>query len=163
MASGGHYKAIGRYGWKLIVGLGIIAALVVSVIQLRDRLSGTPDYVGSVAQRDGAQDFIEFLESHDGSVVKLDVSCDSSPGGTCESTETVDLWVAPDGVENAETPYAIDTVTDATSDVQVDNGEFGAGGLVIKGRFSVLVKGELGSTLPGVQNIQLRGLSAEAD
>ena len=50
---------------------------------------------------------------------------------------------------------------DPSGDVQVDNGRFGAGNLVVKGPFAVLVEGMKGSTPEEVSVISLRGLRTE--
>jgi sulfur transfer protein SufE len=61
--------------------------------------------------------------------------------------------------EGCEGAYWIEI--DPSGDVQVDNGSFGAGNLVVKGPFSVLVEGMKGSAPPDVNVVSLRGLGAE--
>lgn len=139
---------------------------------------GTPTFSGRIEEQDTAQDFVDFLNDHDDEVVELDVECvpfDEPAWCTQADSETYTEYgqFGGDAGDAAsllevftETPcaasqdwcdgtYWVFPILLNGSDERVDNGEFGAGALVVKGEFKVAMYGGLGSKPAAVDNVTI--------
>jgi hypothetical protein len=165
----------------IIASLIAITGGILGIVKWFNDRQGMPSFEGSVTTRDQARDLVSFLNDHDGEVVKLDVSCGpyremSRPDSGCngnlgpedapviprdgEQVAAMELFTkttcpADDARARCDGTYWTVMRVGADDDEQVDNGSFGAGGLVVKGVFKALVRGAIGSAPPGVQVVEL--------
>jgi hypothetical protein len=157
-----------KIAWAIVGGLAVLVGLVTGVLTLRDKFTGPPTFNAMIESTDQSVDFVNFLKSNDGKQVHLDVTCkysstachvpssnESLPGETILVLYT--QHPCSDMFECTSGAYWLNLTKDPTSNVQINNGQYGAGSLVVKGPFSVAVEGQLGSNPPDVTNVTLRG------
>jgi hypothetical protein len=156
--------------WAVVAGVGVLVGLVTGLFTLRDKLTGPPTFQSMIESTDQAADFASFLKDSDGKQVQLDVTCkwsstachwaNSNKGESSPDEEILVLYTSQpcdDMFACTSGAYWLNLTKDPTSNVQINNGQYGAGSLVVKGSFSVGVEGQLGSTPPEVTNVALRG------
>ena len=121
-----------------------------------------PSYGSStdIDDQQNADSLIQFLNGNDSKKVHVDVVCRGSPGSACDATGTGVQSLAEGSPvlsvnSNGQTYWL--HISTGNSGSQADNGGYGAGALVIKGNFTVSVRGTSGVTPPGIQNINLTG------
>jgi hypothetical protein len=170
MTQGVEQRNWWKVAWGIVAGLGVLVGLTTGVLTIRDKLAGTPTFTGTIDTTDQAASFTSFLNKNDGKRVKLNVTCtwfstachlptaDEMPGDSTvmalyPSQPCSDMFDCP-GV------YWLTFSADPSSDVQLDNGQYGAGSLVAKGSFAVVVRGQVGSTPPGVTSVDLHAQSS---
>jgi hypothetical protein len=165
-------------------GLALLATIVgitggiIGIARSCEGDPGTPSFAGSVEPRANARDLASFLTDHDGEVVKLNVTCSgkqragkgcngnvepsNAPGDTREGEQVgiMELFTeracpASDARPRCAGTYWMVLRVPSSTDAQVDNGGFGAGGLVAKGIFKALDRGNLGSVPPHVHVVEL--------
>jgi hypothetical protein len=164
--------------------LGIVATSITIVRAFSSGDEETPSFESSVTTRDQARSFVSFLTDHDNEVVYLDARCgpvaqleradagcafDVGPELVADPGEEDGVAVlevftqrtcpAPDERPRCPGTYWVVFVVGEDDDQQVDNGPFGAGGLVAKGQFKSLLRGARGSTPRNVEVIELRAAS----
>ena len=148
-------KQIGALIGIIAAIIGITSGGIAIVKSLQNHLD---TFEGNVAQQTTADNFVSFTNNHDGKVVWLNITCVSStvmcfvPGETQETT-------LPIHATSGEYWFHIDT---AGTDAQANNGQYGAGLLVVKGYFEVSVQGVLGAYPQEVQNTFLKGVDSSA-
>lgn len=159
-----------------------VLAIIGSVLGIQKALNdrrGDPSFKGPIAAATDARRFVSFLEKNDQKDVVLDIQCvptttndfcadESNPNDMQPVQVTKDEFVEVLEVFtglpcNAESPNFgcpgtiwVAFRTPLNSEAQVNNGSFGAGNLVVKGKFRVLVRGGLGTLPPNVQLIEAR-------
>ncbi len=165
--------------------IGTILAIVVSsftIWKYIEERRGGPSFSGAIAQSERAKDFVSFLKKHDRKEVDLNIECvpfgptapdsascaqgpeDALPFSFRQENEQlalVELFTAescPLPEEPCPGTYWLTFRMMPADDEQVDNGRFGAGAIVARGRFRVLYRGGLGSTPENVENIELRAV-----
>ena len=139
---------------------------------------GTPSFEGSVEPRDNARALAAFLTAHDADVVKLDVTCPSNQRAATSCNGNVEPSNAPVATREGEQVGIMELFTEracpatdararcsgtywmvfrvpSSTDAQVDNGGFGAGGLVAKGTFKAFDRGNLGGAPRDVHVVEL--------
>jgi FHA domain len=159
-----------KIAWTIVGGLAVLVGLVTGVLTLKDKLTGPPTFKAMIESTDQSVAFANFLKNNDGKQVHLDVTCkwsstachlanpnigESSPDETMLVLYT--LHPCSRILECTSGAYWLHLTKDPSSNVQIDNGAYGAGSLVVKGPFSVTVEGQLGSAPPEVTNVSLRG------
>jgi hypothetical protein len=165
-------------------GLALLATIVgitggiIGIARSCQSDPGTPSFEGSVEPRESARDLVSFLTDHDGELVKLNVTCSakqpagkscngnvepSSAGGEAREGERVAIMElfteracpATGARARCAGTYWMVFRVPSSADAQVDNGGFGAGGLVAKGTFKALDRGPLGGVPLHVHVVEL--------
>ncbi len=106
------------------------------------------------------RDFLAFADTHDGKVVKLETQCLYHAGArSCvdqadplnSATVLLDLnddaSCPPDRQGPCDGSVVLFFFEQSASDAQIDNGQYGAGSIVVRGYFTLSKRGHLG-TLP---------------
>lgn len=162
--------AVGADGGRVRLGaiLATIAALIGIVggaIAVWQFVQNRVDrFEGDVTHQATADRLVNFATGHDARVVWLNLTCRAStaPAPACDGN------TPPPFDEQALLPIHASSgrywlhIYTAGSDVQADNGPYGAGSLVVKGYFTISVRGVLGSDPPDVQNVDLHGVSSSS-
>ena len=158
-------------GKKVAAFIGIIAAIITIIaggiaIWQAIHPNGPDTFEGDVTQASTANSLISFLQSHDGKVIRLDITCVSpGPSTACDvsssSNDSNPILPLPVGGDGSSAAYWLH-LDPAGTNVEMDNGSYGAGSLVIRGYFEVSVRGVLGSDPPNVQNVFLTGVNSSA-
>jgi len=157
-------------GKKLAAFIGIAAAvitIIAGVIAIWQAIhpNGPDKFSGDVTQQSIANNLISFLQSHDGKVIQLDITCvvPNSSTTVCDrgSASNESIIPLPVGGDGFSAAYWL-RIDPAGTNAQVNNGSYGAGNLVVKGYFEVSVQGVLGDAPPTVQNIFLKGVDSSA-
>jgi hypothetical protein len=162
-----------KIAWAIVGGVALLVGLVTGALTLRSQLTGPPTFSSTIESVDQSADFANFLKDNDGKQVQLDVACKSSSTACQLAYEDWARAILPDGHIlvlytlhpcqdiNKCLPdsgqYWLHITQDPSANVQVDNGRYGAGSLVLKGSFSVVVVGQLASEPPWVMNVRIRG------
>lgn len=159
-----------KIAWALVGGVAVVVGLVSGLLTLWGQLTGPPTFKATIESVDQSADFVTFLKNNDGKQVQLDVTCIWS-STAChmptadEASSLLDgnilvlytLQPCYDMFQCTSGAYWLHLTEDPTANVQIDNGGYGAGSLVVKGTFSVNVAGPLGAWPPEVMNVYLRG------
>ena len=180
---------LGKVTAGIVVGLATIASFVVAWLQLNSQLEQIEAQTRPPVIFDQRIDspasvsaFISFATENDYQVRRVNLECLLDEGqGSCawvrqaavatESGETI-LYVSTKpgcrlSVQNVN-PTGSDCVTHWIHvrkgdpfDAQVDNGEFGAGNVVVRGYFAISLRNALGSAPQNVRHIFLRAVAPE--
>ena len=158
-----------KIAWAIVGGVAVLVGLVTGVLTLRDQLMGPPTFKSTIESVDQSADFANFLKDNDGKQVQLDVTCKWS-STAChiptadEASELLNEAILVlytlhpcDDIGCTSGAYWLHLTQDPSANVQIDNGSYGAGSLVVKGSFSVNFAGQLGGWPPEVMNVYLRG------
>ncbi|MCU1442374.1 MAG: hypothetical protein JWQ59_524 [Cryobacterium sp.] len=164
-----------KIAWAIVGGVAVLVGLATGVLTLQSQLTGPPTFRSTIESVDQSADFANFLKDNDGKQVQLDVTCKSSSTGcylpnadeasflsnlfdgqvlvlyTLHPCDGDDMFLCTSGT------YWLDLTEDPTANVQINNGSYGAGSLVVKGSFSVNVEGQLGSLPPEIMSVNVRG------
>jgi hypothetical protein len=166
---------------------GLIAAIIGAIATVIGIISGAiaiADYLGrdkgpavfseSVDTASGMRNFLSFADKNDGKVVKLDMRCVYHDGPrTCVDQEdflhqaavlldlNADTSCEPDRQAPCDGSVVLFFFEQSSSEAQIDNGEFGAGSIVVRGYFTLSKRGNLGTLPPGVTAIYLTAVPAE--
>jgi hypothetical protein len=123
--------------------------------------SQTPSFGSAtdIDQPQNANALINFLSNKDSKKVHLDFYCLGNGGGGCDTNSTIQQSQLEGNpvlaVDASSQTYWVHVI--AGGNAEADNGGYGAGALVIKGDFTVSVRGPSGVTPLGIQNINLAG------
>lgn len=188
MADDAGQKSPSKIAWfgtakgilALIATVLAIVASTFSIMKAIDERRGEPKFSGFVADPRKASDFVDFLTKNDGKDVRLDIACVPFGAGvpdpaSCsqgdeellptprddEILSLLELFTAqpcPNTEYRCPGTHWVTFRLSTTDDEQVNNGRFGAGAIVAKGKFKVLYRGGLGSTPEDVENIELRAV-----
>jgi hypothetical protein len=179
---------LGKVAAGIVVGLATIASFVVAWLQLKSQLEQIEAQTRPPVIFDQRIDspasvsaFVSFATENDYQVRRVNLECLLDEGqGSCawvrqavasESGETI-LYVSTKpgcrlGVLNGN-PTSADCVTHwihvrkgEPFDAQVDNGEYGAGNVVVRGYFAISLRNALGSAPQNVKHIFLRAVAPE--
>jgi hypothetical protein len=159
-----------KLAWGVVAGIAVLVGLLTGLLTLRDKLTGPPTFKSIIESTSQAADFASFLKDNDGEQVHLDVTCkwsstachwaNSNEGESSPDENILVLYTShscDDMFACTSGAYWLNLTEDPSSNVQINNGRYGAGSLMVKGSFSVGVEGQLGSTPPEVTNVALRG------
>jgi hypothetical protein len=165
----------GRRFWRRVgAAIGALAAVVgliaggLAIVEFVQRASGPATFTDPLHTSAGMRAFLRFADEHDGEVVRLDTRClyqegprtcvdqsypidpdvvllDLNDGGTCE----------PDRQGPCDGSVVLYFFTKDVSEAQIDNGEYGAGSIVVRGYFTLSKRGNLGTLPPGAMAIYL--------
>ncbi len=170
-------------------GVTVLGAVASVVTILAFFSSGVPRFAGDVSDAGAAARFVEFATGHDQAIVHVDLECVESEAARCDARSTppgfdtmgqLVLAVYPGATKPAPEAcgslvLVAETVPTGApcedvswfhvhipeaGDAQLSNGPTGAGSIVLKGYFSVSVRGPLGTAPPGVSNIVLNAINA---
>jgi hypothetical protein len=163
--------------WVVVVVAATLVTLVsggIAIFQFLTRDGGPAAFADDLHTAAGAESFLEFARENDGDVVRLDTRCLYRDGPrTCLDRRdpleraavlldlNADRGCPPDQDQPCPGSVVLAFFVDDVSQAQVDNGEYGAGSVVVHGYFAVSVRGRLGTLPPGVTAIYLTAVPAE--
>ncbi len=162
--------------------VGSVLGIVVAIFAIQKALAerrGTPSFNGAVVAPETSRELIDFLSDHDGETVNLDIECvpfgptvrgtascahldprlapfTGSGPGERTTLEVFAQTPCPEASDRCPGTHWLTFIVPPGADEQVNNGRFGAGALVAKGKFKVLVRGGLGTSPAEVSNIELQ-------
>lgn len=154
-----------------VVGI-ISGAIAISDYLHRDK--GPAKFTESLDTSKGMRDFLSFADSHDSKVVRLETQCVYHDGPrSCvdqadpleNATVLLDLndddSCAPDRQGPCDGSVVLFFFAENASDAQIDNGQYGAGSIVVRGYFTLSKRGNLGTLPPGATAIYLTAVAAD--
>lgn len=161
----------------LVAGVATVIGLITGAIAISDYLNrdtGPAKFTESVDTTTGMRNFLAFADEHDGELVRLEFQCvyregsrscvdQSDPFG--QAAVLLDLNANPACEPDRQYPCDGSVVlyffVKNISEAQIDNGQFGAGSIVIRGYFTLSKRGNLGTLPPGVTAIYLTAVPVE--
>ena len=152
-------KRIGAFIAAVATLVGLISGGI-AIVQYLNRNSGPVTFHDSIDTATGVTSFLRFVDAHDGQVVQLETRCLYHDGPrVCadyadplgNAAAIIDLNTDPSCPPDRTAPCPGSTVLyffeKDTSEAQIDNGQYGAGNMVVRGYFTISRRGSLG-TLP---------------
>ncbi|HZM74081.1 MAG TPA: hypothetical protein VFC19_00055 [Candidatus Limnocylindrales bacterium] len=152
----------------LVSIIGVVSgAIAIYEFVTRDR--GPASYTGTVESATGMREFLSFADKHDGELVHIDLKCvyrDDRPMACVQQADPLnraavllDLNDDPSCQSLRESACDGSVIlflfTANVDDAQVDNGEYGAGSIVVRGYFNLSKRGNLGTLPPTTTAIYL--------
>jgi hypothetical protein len=160
--------------------IGAAATLVglisggIAIVQYLHRNSGPPTFRDSIDTATGVTTFLPFVDASNGQVVRLDTQClyHQRPRVCTDWADSlghavviIDLNTDPSCPPDRTSPCPGSTVLyfyeKDTSEAQVDNGQYGAGNIVVHGYFTISKRGNLGTLPPTATAIYLTAVPAD--
>ena len=148
--------------------IGVLSGAI-AIYEFVNRDKGPAVFTGTVDSASGMRDFLSFADEHDNELVKLDLKCvyhDDEPMACVQQGDALDRAVVlldlnddpscePDRQGPCDGSVVLFFFAEHTDDAQIDNGEYGAGSIVVRGYFNLAKRGNLGTLPPGVTAIYL--------
>ncbi|MBB5868881.1 hypothetical protein F4553_002260 [Allocatelliglobosispora scoriae] len=179
MIAPGQKPADGKRTRRLIGGIvaGVatligITSGVIGIAEFLDR--GTPAFAQPIDTVEGMREFLSFADEHDGELVRLETRCVFHDGPMPCSQQGDPLQRAsvlldlnadpscdPDRVQPCTGSVVLFFFAENVTDAQIDNGEYGAGSIVVRGYFTVSRRGSLGTLPEGTTAIYLTAVPAD--
>lgn len=160
---------MGKKLWGAVVAISILVGIVAGIVTIYQLFQNRIDrFEGDIGEQAKADGLVDFVQSHDAKVVWFNVVChEDLPGHPCETGvagSELDQQSRAEGklviaVHATSGDYWFHVKTD-NSNAEADNGPYGAGSIVIKGYFTVSVRGRTGITPPNIQNFNLDGVDS---
>jgi hypothetical protein len=179
----------GKRGLAVAGAVGIVAGAITGVQQLILPLLQSDNFQGDISNLPKAADFVHFITSKDGKVIRLDVLCQEPAEGQSQCDAAPDF--APDETAGLNVLLAVYTrqskppkescgspaelnyapPADCTGvywmhffvgkgvNAQITNGPTGAGSTRYHGSFSLVVQGVLGTSPKTIQNVSLSAVN----
>jgi hypothetical protein len=148
--------------------IGVISGTI-AIYEFVNRDKGPAVFAGTVDSASGMRDFLTFADEHDGELVHLDLKCvyhDDQQMTCVQQEDTLERAVAlldlnddpgcdPDRESACDGSVILFFFADKVDDAQIDNGDYGAGSIVVHGYFNLAKRGNLGTLPPTVTAIYL--------
>ncbi|WP_203912375.1 hypothetical protein [Rhizocola hellebori] len=162
---------------KLVTAIATIVGVIsgaIAIYEFVNRDKGPAVFTGAVDTAAGMRGFLDFADEHDGQLVKLDLKCvyhDDQPMACVQQADPLEQAVTvldlnddpscePDRESACDGSVILYFFADRVADAQIDNGEFGAGSIVVRGYFNLAKRGNLGILPPSVTAIYLTAVPA---
>lgn len=161
----------------LIGGVATVIGIISGAIAIADymgRDKGPATFSESLDTTAGMRNFLAFADDNDGKVVRLETQCvyHKGPRSCVDQADPIgdavvllDLNADPSCSPERQAPCDGSVVlflfAQNVSDAQIDNGQYGAGSIVVRGYFTLSKRGNLGTLPPGVTAIYLTAVPAE--
>ena len=148
--------------------IGVISGAI-AIYEFVNRDKGPAVYTGTVDSAAGMRELLNFVDEHDGELVNLDLKCvyqDDEPMACVQQADMLDRAVVlldlnddpscdPERDQPCDGSVILFFFADRVEDAQIDNGEYGAGSIVVRGYFNLAKRGNLGTLPPTVTAIYL--------